>query len=167
MLPRPLGAAADGSESRRRGANQPMTNAAKALLSPRSIGRGRAVEGLVARLSTIVWPWRLGWLVPLVALLAALDLISTYLLLEHSGKTYVYESGPLAAWALNKGGYNSLYVTNALGVGFLCAVAVGVSRLYTPLGLTGFARAAYVIALVPYAVATFAAVTNNVVLALL
>ncbi len=144
-----------------------MTNPAKALVSARSIGRGRAVEELVALLSRIVWPWRLGWLVPLVALLAALDLISTYLLLEHSGKTYVYESGPLAAWALTKVGYNSLYITNALGVGFLVLVAIGTSRLYTRLGLSGFARAAYVVALVPYAVATFAAVTNNVVLALL
>lgn len=144
-----------------------MTNPAKALLSPRNIGRGRAVEGFVARLSWIVWPWRLGWLVPLVALLAALDLISTYLLLEHSGKTYAYESGPLAAWALSEGGYNSLYIANALGVGFLCVVAIGVSRLYTWLGLSGFARAAYVVALVPYAVASFVAVTNNVVLTLL
>ena len=144
-----------------------MSNPTKALVSPRSIGRGRAVEGLVGRLSRIVWPWRLGWLVPLVALLAALDLISTYLLLEHSGKTYVYESGPLAAWALEAGGYNSLYIANALGVGFLVGVAVATSRLYTRLGLIGFARAAYVVALVPYAVASFVAVTNNVVLTLL
>ncbi len=144
-----------------------MTNPVKALASARRINRGPAVERLVARLSRIVWPWHVGWLVPLVALLAALDLISTYLLLEHSGKTYVYESGPLAAWALTKGGYNSLYVANALGVGFLCAVAVGVSRLFTRLGLSGFARAAYVLSLVPYAVAAFAAVTNNVVLTLL
>ena len=144
-----------------------MTNPARALLSPRNIGRGRAVEGFVARLSWIVWPWRLGWLVPLVALLAALDLISTYLLLEHSGKTYVYESGPLAAWALRAGGYNSLYIVNALGVGLLVAVAIGASSLYTRLGLTGFARAAYVLALVPYTVASFVAVANNVVLTLL
>ena len=144
-----------------------MTTPAKALTSRRSIGRGKAVEGLVAQLSRIVWPWRLGWLVPLVALLAALDLISTYLLLEHSGKTYAYESGPLAAWALQAGGYNSLYIVNALGVGFLCFVAIAVSRLYTRLGLSGFARAAYVLALVPYAVASFVAVTNNVVLTLL
>ena len=149
------------------GASRPMSNPAKALVSERSIGRGRAVEGLVARLSRIVWPWRLGWLVPLVALLAALDLISTYLLLEHSGKSYAYESGPLAAWALRAGGYNSLYIVNALGVGFLCVVAIGASRLYTRLGLGGFARAAYVMALVPYAVASFVAVANNVVLTLL
>ena len=144
-----------------------MTNPTKVLMSPRSIRRGRTAERFVTQLSRIVWPWRLGWLVPLVALLAALDLISTYLLLEHSGKTYVYESGPLAAWALTKGGYNSLYIANALGVGFLCAVAIGVSRLYARLGLEGFARAAYVLALVPYAIAAFVAVANNVVLTLL
>lgn len=103
----------------------------------------------------------------MVALLAALDLISTYLLLEHSGKSYVYESGPLAAWALSQGGYNTLYIANALGVGGLCAVGVAVRRLYARLGLHGFARAAYVMTLVPYAVATIAAVTNNVVLAVL
>ena len=144
-----------------------MTNPVKALVSPRSIGRGRALEGFVAQLSRIVWPWHIGWLIPLVALLAALDLISTYVLLEHSGKSYVYESGPLAAWALQQGGYNSLYIANALGVGGLCAVGVAARTLYARLGLQGFARAAYVMTLVPYAVAAIAAVTNNVVLAAL
>ena len=144
-----------------------MTNPVKALVSARSVGRGQASERIVTKLSMIVWPWHLGWLIPLVALLAALDLISTYLLLEHSGKTYVYESGPLAAWALRQGGWNSLYLANALGVGTLCVVAVGASKLYTSVGLRGFARAAYVMALVPYAVATVAAVTNNFVLTVL
>ena len=141
-----------------------VINPVKVIMSPWSVSRSRGLESHVTALSRIVWPWRLGWLVPLVALLAALDLISTYLLLEHSGKSYAYESGPLAAWALRQGGYNWLYVVNALGVGGLCLVAVAAQRLYLRLGLPGFARAAYVLALVPYAVATIAAVANNFLL---
>ena len=144
-----------------------MINPVKVLMSPRSVGRGRGLESLATALSRIVWPWHLGWLVPLVALLAALDLISTYLLLEHSGKSYAYESGPLAAWALRQGGFNWLYIANALGVGGLCVVAVATQRLYLRLGVPGFARAAYVLALVPYAVATIAAVANNFLLTII
>ena len=144
-----------------------MIDPLKVIMSPWIVGRGRGLESLATALSRIVWPWHLGWLVPLVALLAALDLISTYLLLEHSGKTYAYESGPLAAWALRQGGYNWLYIANALGVGGLCVVAVATQRLYLGRRLPGFARAAYVLALVPYTVATIAAVANNFLLTVL
>ena len=47
--------------------------------------------------SRAIWPWHYAWLIPMVALLAALDLLSTYAFLELSGKPDVYESGPLAA----------------------------------------------------------------------
>ena len=142
-----------------------MIDPVKVLMSRQSVGPG--AESFANGLSRIVWPWHLGWLVPLVALLAALDLISTYLLLEHSGKSYAYESGPLAGWALRQGGYDRLYVVNAVGVGGLCVVAVAAQRLYLWLGLPGFARAAYVVALVPYAVVTIAAVANNFILTVL
>ncbi|MDA1215609.1 MAG: hypothetical protein O2812_01870 [Chloroflexi bacterium] len=96
--------------------------------------------------------------------MAALDLISTYFLLEHSNKPYVYESGPLARWALSIAGFNGLYVMDAAAVAFLCTVATVARLFYARLGLSGFARAAYVLTLVPYTITVFAAVVNNVLL---
>ena len=130
----------------------------------RSLQRGVSLEPRMGMVSRIIWPWHDSWLVPLVALLAALDLISTYILLEHSGKPDVYESGLLAGWALAVAGYNGLYILNALAVGLLCGIAVGTRLFYQRFGLRGFARTAYVAVLVPYAMVAFAAVVNNVVL---
>lgn len=127
----------------------------------RSLERSRAMERRLEVVSRAIWPWHHAWLVPMVALLAALDLLSTYAFLELSGKPDVYESGPLAAWALQRGGFNGLYVMNALAVGFLCLVAVGAHKYYSRLGLRVFARTAYVAVLVPYALVAFAAVVNN------
>jgi len=64
----------------------------------RSLERSRAMERRLEVVSRAIWPWHHAWLVPLVALLAALDLLSTYAFLELSGKPDVYESGQLAAW---------------------------------------------------------------------
>ena len=117
--------------------------------------------------SKSLWPWDIAWLVPLVALLAAADLLSTYILLELSGKSGVYESGVLASWALRRGGFNGLYIMNAVAVGLLCAIAATARLLYGRSGLSGFARTAYVVVLVPYAAASMAAVANNLLLALI
>ena len=114
--------------------------------------------------SRAIWPWHHSWLVPLVALLAALDLISTYLLLEVSGKANVYESGLLASWALRRGGFNGLYIMDVVAVGLLCLVAAAARFFYDRRGLGGYARISYVAVLVPYAVATLAAVVNNFLL---
>ena len=108
----------------------------------RSLGWSRAMERRLEVVSRAIWPWHHAWLVPLVALLAALDLLSTYAFLELSGKPDVYESGQLAAWALQRGGFNGLYIMNAIAVGFLCLVAVGAHRYYSRLGLRVFARTA-------------------------
>ena len=88
------------------------------VMAKRSIDRGRAAERYIERLSKIIWPWHEGWLVPIVALLAALDYISTYFLLEFSGRADVYEGGLLAGWALHRGGFDGLYIMNAVAVGF-------------------------------------------------
>ena len=136
-----------------------------ALLS--SVERSRAQEDRMKQISKAIWPWRMSWLFPLVALLAALDLISTYALLELSGKTDVYEGGLLARWALKAGGWNGLYIMNALAVGGLSIVAVSARFFYGRFGLQGFARTAYVSVLVPYAVAASAAVANNIAMTLL
>ena len=110
----------------------------------RSFHRAQSIERHVAAVSRFIWPWQDSWLLPLVALLAALDLVSTYALLELSGKTHVYESGPLARWALQIGGFNGLYVMNAVAVGFLCVIATSARLFYVRCGLNGFARTAYV-----------------------
>jgi hypothetical protein len=136
-------------------------------IATKSVQRGKAAERHITTLSRLVWPWRDALLVPLAALLAALDLISTYFLLEHSNKTYVYESGPLARWALGLAGFNGLYIMNVVAVAFLCSVATGARLFYARLGLSGFARAAYVLTLVPYTITVFAAVVNNVLLTII
>ena len=130
-------------------------------VAERSLERSRAMERRMSIISKAVWPWHHAWLFPLVALLAALDLISTYAFLELSGKPDVYEAGPLAAWALNRGGFNGLYIMNAVAVGSLSLIALAARRYYLKLGLKAFARTAYVVVLVPYALVAFAAVVNN------
>ncbi len=122
------------------------------------------MEPIIAQLSRFIWPWRDEWLIPLVALLAALDHLSTYFLLELAGTDGFYESGLLAAWALKRGGFNGLYIMDAVTVGLLCVIAVSTRLYYHRFGLTGFARTAYVAVLVPYAIAAQAAVVNNLLL---
>ena len=117
--------------------------------------------------SRIIWPWNDSLLVPLAALLAALDLLSTYILLEVSGNVEVYESGLLASWALQGGGFNGLYIMNASAVGLLCLIAVTARLFYGRFGLEGFARTAYVAILAPYVLVAFAAVVNNLLLSVL
>lgn len=126
--------------------------------------RSERVEKTVGFLSKLIWPWRDEWLIPLVALLAALDHLSTYILLELSGKVNVYESGLLASWALKRGGFHGLYIMDAVAVGFLCVVAVTTRLYYHRFGLHGFARTAFVAVLVPYMIAALAAVINNTLL---
>ena len=121
----------------------------------------KVAEARLGFLSRIIWPWHDSWPVPLVAFLAAMDHISTYVLLELSGKANVYESGFLASWALRRGGFNGLYIMDAVAVGLLCVIAVSTRLLFAKRGFSGFARTAYVAVLVPYAIAAFAAVVNN------
>ena len=140
-----------------------LLDVAKAKIR-KSLERDRSLERHVGKWSRIIWPWHHSWLIPLVALLAALDLISTYLLLEVSGKVNVYESGPLASWALRRGGFNGLYIMDAMAVGLLCLIATTARFFYARLGLEGYARISYVAVLVPYAVAALVAVVNNLLL---
>ena len=127
-----------------------------------SAERERFLEGRMRFVSRIIWPWNDSLLVPLAALLAALDLLSTYVLLELSGNVHVYESGLLASWALQRGGFNGLYIMNAAAVGMLCLIAVSARLFYGRFGLEGFARTAYVAVLVPYVLVAFAAVVGHV-----
>ena len=123
-----------------------------------SAERERFLKGRMRFVSRIIWPWNDSLLVPL----AALDLLSTYVLLELSGNVHVYESGLLASWALQRGGFNGLYIMNAAAVGMLCLIAVSARLFYGRFGLEGFARTAYVAVLVPYVLVAFAAVVGGV-----
>ncbi len=84
-----------------------------------------------------------------VALLATLDFLSTYALLELANKRYVYESGPLASWALHTGAFPALLVVDILAVGILWLLAAGARAVYSQAGCYGYARAAYVATLLP------------------
>ena len=131
----------------------------------RSVLTDRRRERGVERFSRRVWPWREAWLARSVALLAALDFLSTYALLELTNKRYVYESGPLARSALETGGFQALLVTDVLAVGILWLLATGARSAYSRSGCYGYARAAYVVTLLPYAVAASLATVNNLALA--
>ena len=131
------------------------------------IQRHKSMERHIWTLSRAIWPYHHGWLLPLVCLLGALDHISTFVLLEISGKADVYESGFLASWALKRGGWNGLYIMDVVAVGLLCVIAGAARLYYDRVGLAAFARAAYVAVLVPYALTAFAAVVNNITLTLI
>lgn len=129
--------------------------------------RDRSLERHVETLSRKLWPWRLSLLVWVVVLLAVLDHASTYALLELSGNEHVYESGPLARWALRLGGFKVLLVVDIAAVGVLSFTAVLVRYLYSRYGFAGYGRAAFVLLLVPYTVIALAAIYNNLLLTLL
>ena len=63
----------------------------------KSLERDRSSERYVEAVSRSLWPWRESWLLGLVSLVAVLDYVSTYAVLELSGNTHVYEGGLLAS----------------------------------------------------------------------
>ena len=129
----------------------------------KSVLRDRASEPLVERFSRYLWPWGEAWLVRLVLLVAVLDYLSTYALLELSGRLDVYEGGLIAHRALQLGGFRGLLLMDVVEVGTLCLLAASARFLYTRFGFNGFARAAFVACLFPYVVAALLATTNNLV----
>ncbi len=126
--------------------------------------RERFIEHHFEAVSRHLWPWRESRLLALVGLLAVLDYASTYAALELSGNTRVYEGGPLASWALRVGGFPSLLMVDIAAAGILLLVAITVRSLHLKFGFKGYGRTAFVVILVPYVVATMAAVFNNVAL---
>jgi len=126
--------------------------------------RERSIEPHVEAVSRSLWPWRESRLLALVGLLAVLDYASTYAALELSGNTRVYEGGPLASWALRTGGFPALLMVNIAAASILLLAAITVRSLHLKFGFKGYGRTAFVVILVPYVVATMAAVFNNVAL---
>ena len=133
----------------------------------RSLERDRLSERRIEAVSRTLWPWRESRLLVFVSLLVILDYVSTYAVLELSGKTYVYESGPLARWALQTGGFTGLFLVDIAAISALLLIAITARFLYSRFGFKGFGRTAFVVILVPYAVVTMAVIFNNILLTFL
>jgi hypothetical protein len=118
-------------------------------------GLGRYAE----KLSHVIWPWRESILLILMFAAAILDFSSTYLVL--SVKNNASESGRLALWALDRGGYIFLLVLDLAVASLLATIALVLRSFYTRIGSQDYGRAAFVLVLLPYAVIAAAAVVNN------
>jgi len=127
--------------------------------------RDRRAERYVERASRFLWPWSRIRLLALVGIVALLDYISTYAVLELSGKRYLNEGGPLASWALGKGGFGWLFLADLCAVLAISLAALALRFIFLRLGFKGFAGAAFVFLLLPYVVVALVAVFNNLILA--
>ncbi len=133
----------------------------------RGVERERKLERPLEKVSRLLWPWDETKLVLFVSLLAVLDYISTFAALELSGNNQVYESGLLANWALETGGFIALFLVDAASIGALILLAIGVRSIYNRWGFPGFGRTGFVFLLIPYAVIIMAVVINNILLTFL
>lgn len=116
--------------------------------------------------SHVLWPWKEGWLLLLIMVFSNLDFISTFAALNLSSRQ-TYESGLLASWALEHGGFSLLYLVDFISVLTLALFAMFVRYAYARKGFHNYGRAAFVCFLAPYLSATAFAIINNVVLALI
>ncbi len=123
----------------------------------------RSFDRPVGRISRFLWPFREDWLLLVVGSLFLLDYISTYLALQH---VEVTEEGPLAAWALETGGFGFLFFIDLIAAVVFALLAFLARFLYRRAGLPGYARAAFVFLLVPYIIRTAVVVINNFILGL-
>ena len=131
----------------------------------KSVERDRGADPHVGAISRFIWPWRESRLLFLVGCMVALDFTSTFVAIELSGSGFIGEGGRLANWALETGGFPGLLLLDLTAVATMFAVAFAARRLYSRSGYAGFARIAFVVALLPYAISTAGAVFNNVMLA--
>ena len=133
----------------------------------KSLERDRSNEQYMETASRSLWPWGESRLLVLVGFLAVLDYVSTYAVLELSGRSDVYEGGPLASWALQTGGFARLFWIDLAATSTLLLAAITIRFLHSRFGFKGFGRIAFVVMLVPYVVVTMAVVFNNIVLTFL
>jgi hypothetical protein len=140
-------------------------SAKELLIKSREIDRG--LGQYAERLSRHLWPWRERWLMAVVGVLAILDFASTYAILELSSKNNVYESGLLAFWALDRGGFSCLFLVDILAAVVLSIAALTARHIYIRHGFKGYGRAAFVFLLAPYIILALAAVVNNIIMLLL
>lgn len=131
----------------------------------KAVERDRRVENSVQKISKFIWPWTERQLLFFVGTVAALDYLSTYAVLELSGKRYLNEGGALASWALEKGGFAWLFLVDLGAVLAISLAALALRFVFLKYGFKGFSRAFFVFLLVPYAIMAIVAVFNNLVLA--
>ena len=127
----------------------------------------RSWEQPFKKFSNILWPWSESKLVLFISLMAILDYISTYTVLELVGSNQVAEVGLIAKWALQTGGFLALFFVEMTVMVVLILLAMGARLLYSRWGFPGFGRTAFVFLLIPYAIIIMAVVYNNVLNALL
>lgn len=128
----------------------------------REIDKGLGLKA--EKISRYMWPWRELWLLAVIGALISSDFLSTWALLDLSGRNDVYESGPLAFWALSTGGFLYLLLIDAIAAVVLSLLALVTRYLYSKHGHPGYGRAAFVFILTPYIVYTIYAVVNNIIL---
>ncbi|MBE0480955.1 MAG: hypothetical protein IBX68_08240 [Dehalococcoidia bacterium] len=138
----------------------------KATVS-RSFERDRRVERYFEAFARAVWPWNEQRLLILVGVLVFIDYATTHAVLVYSGKNFLGEGGLLAAWALDRGGLPMVFLVDIGALIALTLAATVIRQVYLSLGFQGFARSAYIALLLPYAVVAFAAIINNILLAVL
>jgi hypothetical protein len=117
------------------------------------------------KISRAIWPIREVWLFAVAGFLMLSDFTSTYLAMKNDPR--VGELNPLAAQALNKGGFPLLFLFDLAFVGLWCLLSLGARYLYSRVGYKGYGRAAFVLLMVPYIFWTSLIVVNNVVVGLL
>lgn len=130
----------------------------------RSLERDRSKEQQVNSLFKILWPWKESWLMVLIVIGILMDYTSTYILLELSGKTNVYEAGWMASRALDIGGFGALILVDLAAIAILLTAAVAAKKICLRLGFEGYARAMFIVLLLPYTIMAFFATTNNLIL---
>jgi hypothetical protein len=130
----------------------------------KAVERDRRAEASIEAISRSLWRWRERRLALLVGVMALLDFATTSMALQLSGKTYVYEGGLLAGWALRVGGLGWLFLIDMAAVAALALTAFAARAFCLRFGFDGFGRAAFVALLVPYVVVAAAAVVNNLIL---
>jgi hypothetical protein len=125
-------------------------------------GLGKYAE----RFSRFLWPWRERWLLAVAGSFCFFDFLSTYILLELSGRTDVCESGFLASRALAVGGFSYLFLIDLIAVVVMSLLAFGARHIYVRQGLNDYGRAAFVFILFPYNVVTALVIINNIIMLL-
>lgn len=130
----------------------------------KGIEKERNLERPIESFSRVLWPYAESKLVLYVGLLAILDYLSTFAVLELSNNSRVSEAGLLAKWALQSGGFFGLLIMDLVCVSIIIGLAIGVRAFYKRLGFNGFGRAAFIFLLVPYFVLIMAVVVNNTIL---
>lgn len=127
--------------------------------------KDRGFDKYIGRFSRFIWPLSEKWLVLLSGILCLMDFSSTYIDLSVIHNPDVVESGPMAGWALGVGGFGFLFIVDIFVVSAMVGIALTARYLYSRSGLKGYARAAFIVLLLPYIVRTVIAVIGNLAIA--